>query len=190
MLDLSKKVLPRTIVVRGKYYQIHTDFRYFLIVKRLLKNKIRDITAFKFMYVDKVPLYEWAGLKAIIDFMNSGSPLPRGIDEDNREIVIDYDIDAELIYSAFLENYNIDLLKTDLHWWQFKALLCGLHDTKLNDVISFRLYKPSGKNDEYEKYKQQQYDAWRIITAEEEQKLKESERKDKEALESFLSNLR
>lgn len=34
--------------------------------------------------------------------------------------------DSELIYSAFMSQYGIDLARSDMHWYKFKALFKGL----------------------------------------------------------------
>lgn len=54
----------------------------------------------------------------------------------------DFHQDAELIYSAFLQAYGIDLIQERhrLHWWQFIALLHSLPDTtKFAEVVRIRL---------------------------------------------------
>ena len=101
---------------------------------------------------------------------------------DNGEIVLDFAIDADYIYAAFMEQYGIDLLTARLHWYSFNALLHGLHDTELNNIINARLYKPSGRNDEYEKTKQKQYEAWRLPQP--------ADNEPDEALEDFLGALK
>ena len=79
-----------------------------------------------------------------------------------------------------MEQYGIDLIDTRLHWYKFVALLHGLHDTELNRIINARLYKPSGKNGEYEKAQQKQYEAWKLPEAEEPD----------EALDEFLKQIK
>lgn len=66
----------------------------------------------------------------------------------------DFHQDAELIYSAFLQAYGIDLIQErhTLHWWQFIALLHSLPDTtKFAEVVRIRLMplpKPTPHNQE------------------------------------------
>ena len=51
----------------------------------------------------------------------------------------DFEYDANLIYSAFLQQYKIDLCQTNMHWWTFKALLGGLSDdTHFIKVVQYR----------------------------------------------------
>lgn len=58
----------------------------------------------------------------------------------------DYELDTELIYSAFLQQYNIDLtspkVNQTLSWQQFNALLDSLsEDTKFRQVAMYRTMK-------------------------------------------------
>ena len=58
----------------------------------------------------------------------------------------DYKIDQDLIYSAFLECYHIDLSKP-MHWWKFKALFRGLNsECEFCKIKSYRLYEGKDKN--------------------------------------------
>lgn len=182
MIDLTKCVLPQAIEVGGSLYRIKTDYRYFLMLRNALKNKDIHEDDIAFMYVHDKPADWLAGLKALCEFMTPPQELPRRTGTETREIVVDYEIDAPYIYAAFYEQYGIDLLTARLHWYQFNALFYGLHDTELNNIISARLYKPSGRNDEYEKTRQKQYEAWRLPQPEDSEP--------DEALEDFLAELK
>ena len=62
---------------------------------------------------------------------------------DRRPRVIDYEHDADLIFSAFWQIYNLDLSKVDLHWHVFKALLNGLPDhCQMRKVMGYRSLGP------------------------------------------------
>ena len=181
MFTLKKSILPQAIEVGGNLYRIKTDFRFFLRMSEVAQDKSASLTAFDFMYIDKPPASRLEGICALFAFMNPPQELPRRQERTN-ETVLDYDIDAPYIYAAFLEQYGIDLFDTKyLHWYKFQALLQGLHDTELNRIISARLYKPSGKNNEWEREQQKQYEAWRLPQAE--------DNEPDEALNEFLSKL-
>lgn len=182
MLDLKKAILPQAIKVGGSFYEIHTDFKYLLRFRELLSDKNTPLMAFDFMYINEIPLGRLEGITAIYEFMNPPRELPRSTGEESGDIVLDYDKDASYIYAAFLEQYGIDLIETNLHWYKFLALLHGLHDTELNRIISARLWKPSGKTSEYEKYQQKQYEAWRLPQPE--------DTEPDEALDEFLAKLK
>ena len=181
MLDLTKAKLPEAIAVGGLFYRIHTDFRYFIRLGQVLSEKGTKPTDFDFMFIQEVPPNRIAGVKALVTFMNPPHPLPRKSKQDDSGApVLDYTLDADLIYAAFMQQYHIDLSTEPLHWHCFSALLAGLRDTKLNDVIGFRLWEnTSGKKDEYTRAMQRLHDAWEIevIDAEDDAALAEFEAK-------------
>lgn len=44
-----------------------------------------------------------------------------------------------MIYAGFFQQYGLDLLTADLHWWQFKALLSGLSEnTAFMQIMHYR----------------------------------------------------
>lgn len=142
MIDLSKKVLPSTVTVGGREYTIYTDFQYALSALTLLKdNKIE--VALSLMFSGNVPRDKNSALKALEEFLFPPRLLPR---EDGTETqgapLLDYALDADLIYAAFYQCYGIRLVGSNLHWWEFLALLRGLKNTALNDVMEIRDYKP------------------------------------------------
>lgn len=181
MIDLKKAKLPQAIEVGGSFYKIQTDFKYILRFRELLNDKTAALTAFDFMYINEIPAGRLEGITAIYNFMNPPRELPRTTGDEPGEVVIDYDIDAPYIYAAFMEQYKIDLISTPLHWYKFIALLHGLHDTELNRIIGARLWKPSGKMNEYEKNQQKQYEAWRLPQPE--------DNEPDEALDDFINKL-
>lgn len=187
MIDLSKsKTLSDSVIVSGKVYCIHTDFQFFITFQRMCNEK-HALSDFDFMFVE-VPKDEHKAeaLKALISFAYPKKELPREIESVNDEILIDYELDSDLIYSAFYEQYKIDL-KADnlhLHWYKFRALLDGLQNTKLNKVIEYRSYIPSQSDGkEYKKFMLKMKDAWRI-----ERKLTDSEQKAIEKFDALLGN--
>ena len=184
MIDLKKAKLPQAVKVGGRFFAIHTDFKYILRFRELLSDKNTSLTAFDFMYKNEIPAGRLEGITAIYEFMNPPRELPRSTGEESEEsgdTVLDYDKDAAYIYAAFFEQYGIDLIDARLHWYKFIALLHGLHDTELNRIIAARLWKPNGKTGEYEKYQQKQYEAWRLPQPE--------DNKPDEALDDFLAQL-
>lgn len=65
--------------------------------------------------------------------------------------VLDYDIDQWRIYSAFRNQYGIDLNIADLHYWQFMGLLTTLNECAFTRVIDIRLKKVKPKMSKEEK---------------------------------------
>lgn len=170
MLDLAKIKLPDGIEAEGKFFNLNTDFRAWLCFGRLINNPDTREKDLEFLFSDKIPQNINAVIPELLAFYNPVSTLPRPMSSDTSERVIDYDLDADLIYSAFYERYNIDLLQTDktghiiqLHWHKFLALLNGLHDTRLNEIMGYRMWKrPNGKLSDYDRQMQKLHEAWKL----------------------------
>lgn len=144
MIDLKKTGLPESVEVEGGLYYIQTSFKYWLRFLELLETKDTPPNDFDFMYKNKKPSNRLDGLFALVQFGNPPQILPRIQKGEAGEKVIDYTIDADYIYAAFLEQYGIDLVTSNMHWYKFQALFRGLHDTKLNEIIGYRLYEHTG----------------------------------------------
>lgn len=148
MIDLSKRILQNTISVHGTEYWIKTDFRLWLSFGRLMREK-PNLTDFDYLYEfdgiePKAPFDRQGGIEELIKFFNPGQSLPRPC-KDGDAKVIDFRQDSDLIFAAFMECYGINLLKADLHWHEFLALLKGLHGTKMNEVMGYRSFDENDK---------------------------------------------
>lgn len=173
MIDLTKKCLPSSVEVEGKFYKIHTDFQYWLNFSLMRKKgEIKLLTDCDYLYIHDIPENRNEGIKKLIEFCEIKKELPRAISGSNK-LLIDFEIDSDLIYSAFYENYGIDLVdsKLHLHWFKFNALFDGLHRTKLNEVMSYRGYDETDKTS-YEKSLIKLRQAWELpaILSDEEKK--------------------
>lgn len=171
MLDLTKVQLPGCIECRGKYYNIRTDFRIWLGFSRTLNKRNAVVDDADFVYADSVPPAEEKpeAFRKLIEFYMPANELPRKTDSGEDDVkLLDYIIDADLIYAAFYEQYGIDLLAADryghavqMHWHRFLALLSGLHNTKLNEVMGWRCWNGDSKT-EYGKQMQRLRNAWEL----------------------------
>lgn len=163
MIELKKAVLPETVTVSGKRYRIRTSFKYWLRFLELVEQDDKNPYLFDFLYVDKKPSDRIKGFSALWGFCSPASLLPRLTSSDTSDKVVDYHIDAEYIYAAFYELYGIDLIEADMHWYKFQALFKGLHDTKLNEIIGYRLFTPpNGKKSEYDRDMEKLKRAWAL----------------------------
>ena len=163
MIDLKKAGLPESVEVEGSLYYIQTSFKYWLRFLEVLENKEIAPNDFDFMYKGSKPSNKQDGVLALIQFCSPAELLPRFQGSEGGEKVVDYIIDADYIYAAFLEQYGIDLISSDMHWYRFLALFKGLHDTKLNEIIGYRLYEhTSGKKDDYVRQMEKLRSAWEL----------------------------
>lgn len=180
MLSLIKTGAPEAIKVDGAFFAIHTDFRYWIRFSEILKEK-PSYADFDFLYTDKKPENRKAGFDALFEFYLDQKALPKIKKEDGLERAYDYELDADLIFAAFYEVYKIDLTEAKLHWHKFRALFDGLHGTKLNDVIGYRLYDDSEKKD-YKKAMLELKAMWALP--------EEITEEDQQAIDDFDSKLR
>lgn len=165
MIDLKKTRLPETVEVDGNLFAIHTSFKYWLRFLELIADSHTPPADFDFMYKNgNRPQNRLKGLVALVQFCNPPQELPRTQkDGESGEKVVDYSVDADYIYSAFLEQYGIDLVESEIHWYKFQSLFRGLHDTKLNEIISYRLWEnTSGKRDPYTRQMEKLRSAWEL----------------------------
>jgi hypothetical protein len=119
----KKKALPTTVTVEGSAFEICTSFRTILKIFRMLDDP--DVMEWhkgallcEWLFPKGAPpnweeIFKW--------FVGAGEEAGRP--QQKKEM--DYEFDAPEIYASFLQLYGIDLFETDLHWWQFRALLTG-----------------------------------------------------------------
>lgn len=162
MIDLTQNSLPNTITVSGREYSIYTDFRVWMRFENSLKGcHENDQIEIGYLFKNERPIY--SNIRDILAFSRPPRELPRAVRGTSSDaIVIDFEIDGDLIYAAFLQQYGIDLVEIpELHWHKFLALLHGLKGTKLDEIMSYRCYeKQQNKDiDPYEELRE----AWTIV---------------------------
>ena len=128
LCDTAEQALPNGLVsaVDGRYYPIDADFRTVLGCLRRLSDPNRS-TPDKQLYVAarfylRHPPPDMDALFAA--FVLGGQP-----QADNEVPLLDFEVDAGVIYASFWQQYSIDLLQTPLHWLVFYQLLAGLGET-------------------------------------------------------------
>lgn len=72
--------------------------------------------------------------------------------KNKQKQIYSYEFDDNKIYSAFIQQYNIDLQKNDLHWWQFKSLFESLtEETQIVQIMGYRALDITKIKDKKEK---------------------------------------
>lgn len=175
MLDLTKKGLPNVVEINGDLYSIYTDFRVWMKLEiAVSKMKKTDNIDVSYLFKNEMPAY--CSINELMKFCRPQSPLPRSTGSDSDVIALDYELDAELIYAAFKQQYGIDLIDVEeLHWHKFLALIKGLSaDTKLREVMGYRCYRKSSADKNKDVYEELRF-AWAIerITPEEKAEIEE-----------------
>lgn len=175
MIDLTRpNSLPDTIIDGGREFKVYTDFRVWMQFEiSLTKMCKNDFLRVEYLFPGDMPRY--CNINSLLKFSRPKNELPRQMFGARDVIVIDYELDSDLIYSAFLGQYGIDLVDVEhLHWHKFLALLSGLNDsTRLREVMGYRCYEKSTEKEEVWRAKLRR--AWEIdrMTAEEREELDE-----------------
>lgn len=123
---------------------IDPSFRVGVAIElEVLKEEKPDVAGLlSLFYLGSVPADVKAAVDAMLGFFrgyNQTDGEPKQGDKKKGGRVYDFEQDAEAISSSFLTYYNIDLAKTDLHWWEFRRLLFNLpHESNFMQRIMYR----------------------------------------------------
>lgn len=144
--------LPTSVEIDGVVYNIDTNFRSFIKLELLIDDP--NLTKIEKIYVILQIFYgeqKINNLKKAIDailWMYKGGDEIEAVAEVKDDFtspkpIYNFNYDADLIFSAFMTQYNIDLNEIEyMHWWKFKALLKGLsEDVKFSKVLFYRSVK-------------------------------------------------
>lgn len=130
--------LPNTIEVEGREFLVRTDYRYWLLFYRIVSQGKFKLGDLYFLFKDEMPQCDF--IPALVDFFENPNSTPKS-QGGNKDKAIDYIEDGEYIYASFMQAYGIDLLKVNMHWHKFKALVTGLpKDTKMSEIMALRTW--------------------------------------------------
>ena len=193
-MNILLDYLPTSFSIDGKKYEFNYDFRTSILFCLLMQDteltEEQKILQGLQLYYPVIPSNIEEAYKKILYFYSRGKEI-----EDNKKVkqgkrifkrnnnrAYDFEIDADLIFSAFMTQYNINLNRDNLHWWEFMSLFNSLKDdTEIVKIMNYRTIDVNTIEDKKERkmYKQLQdyYSLENTITTEEkqllEQKLKE-----------------
>ena len=135
---------------------VHTDFRLWLEFERDLERIATpaDIVGVLHKYYVTAPQGNpLRALSALIGFYSgSGRKRTAGGAGGGGTRAYDYEVDAPLIYAAFLSQYGLDLTTVTLHWHGFLALFRGLDEShKISKIMEYRSVNPADIKDKSQK---------------------------------------
>ena len=141
-------ILPESIEINNKAYEVNSDFRTLILLNLLLcdpqiddANKVNQALV---LFYPIIPVDIDMAISKMAWFNRCGKEIEyKKIKSTKAPIgkrTLDYEKDADLIYSAFMSQYKLDLQDIeDLHWWKFQSLLNGLKDdNKLCEIMGYR----------------------------------------------------
>ena len=152
-MNLLIDLLPNKVNMEGEDYEINSDFRTSILFELLMQdNTISEedkiIQALE-LYYPKLPKDINKAIEGVLWFYKCGKD---EIESKNKNKgtgkstqVYSYDYDDDYIYSAFLDQYNIDLQDIEyLHWWKFKAMFKALKED--NEIVKIMGYRAMDVN--------------------------------------------
>ena len=131
--------------------KIRTDFRESIKFELLMQDsKLNEEEKVKLALNLYYNLNDITDVKKAVEdiiwFYKGGKNEKENVDKEVKKSnskekqIYSYEFDAEYIYSAFMEQYNIDLNSIKyLHWWKFKALFNSLNENVLfSKIMGYR----------------------------------------------------
>lgn len=141
-------LLPVEVEIEGIKYEINSSFRTSLLFLSLMEDaevdNVEKIQLALELYYPIVPKNINKAIEKIKWFYKCGKDIKqsksKSTSNKNNEKILDYEEDADYIYSAFMSQYNIDLQDIEyLHWWKFQSLFNGLKDdNKICEIMKYR----------------------------------------------------
>ena len=147
MLAISQEELPTRITADKLEIPVSADFRSWVKADLIMKDRqipkeaklpvICQYIGLDLSRLDVTIPDLWAGIFKF--YMCEQEPREEAVSPSNTT-AYRFDCDWWLIYAAFRQQYGINLLKADLHWFEFRALLDGLTEqTQFIKVVQARL---------------------------------------------------
>ena len=156
MNNIIIDTLPLTISVGGRDLPIETNFRTGMLFElMMMSGEVPEDEKIEYavnLYFPREFPRSAAEQREAIDGMlwfymcgdqDKREPAANGSGGDKPSIIkriYDYEIDAPMIYAAFLSQYGIDLQDIEyLHWWKFVAMFMALHENeKIVEIMGYR----------------------------------------------------
>ncbi len=148
MTTLAAEGLPFTVEIDGWPFGINTDFRVWIrFCQEFEQWDQKSDWDVSYIFAGEVPALKGAqAMNAILSFAYPPAKTPKYMGGTQQK-VLDYDMDADFIFSAFMGQYGIDLIEKSLHWHKFCALLRGIGDsTRLYEIMGYRSYEGNDKD--------------------------------------------
>ena len=141
--------------------KINTNFRSFILFELLMQDneisqKDKILLTLSYFF-DERPKDVKKAIEGVLWFYRCGEKEKHSKSGGNgkQKQIYSFEHDAKYIYSAFLDQYGIDLNKIDyLHWFKFRALFEGLKsDNKICEIMGYRAIDLNKIKDKEEKKK-------------------------------------
>jgi len=150
-MNLFYEDLPTSVMVNGRIVRIRTDFRDYISLLDMLKDKdvksVDKLLILSEYFLDDIEISQSA-IDALCDFVSadfSDVEISQSGTENPKNL-FSFSADYPYILSAFLRDYGIDLIDIKyLHWWKFRMLFDGLSDD--NEIKKRIMYRGINLNE-------------------------------------------
>lgn len=182
-MNMLIDLVPTTVEIEGEDYKISSDFRTSILFEMLMQdNSISEenkiIQALQ-LYYPVIPSNINEAVDKMLWFYRCGKDIlpSKGTGKGKSTQIYNFEYDDDYIYSAFLDQYGIDLQDIEyLHWWKFKAMFKALkEDNEIVKIMGYRSMDLSKIKDKEEKnYYRKVQELYKIpIAKDEKDKLEE-----------------
>lgn len=150
-MNILIDLLPKEVNIEGEDYKINSDFRTSILFELLMQdNSISEeekiIQALE-LYYPILPTDLNKAIEGILWFYRCGKDEVENKNKGTGKStsVYSFNYDDDYIYSAFLDQYSIDLQDVNyLHWWKFKAMFKSLKED--NEIVKIMGYRAMDVN--------------------------------------------
>lgn len=138
-MNILVDLVPTTVSIDNKEYEINSDFRTSILFELLMQDGTIEeddkiLMALQLYYPD-IPENIKKAIEQMLWFYRCGKDVSSSKGNGKSKGVTQiysFEYDDNYIYSAFLDQYNIDLQDIEyLHWWKFKAMFKALKDDNM-----------------------------------------------------------
>ncbi|AVP66030.1 hypothetical protein C3B64_17995 [Clostridium botulinum] len=182
-MNMLIDLVPTTIEIEDVEYKINSDFRTSILFELLMQdNELSEedkIMQALQLYYPVIPSNINEAVEQMLWFYRCGKDIipSKGTGKGKSTQIYNFEYDDDYIYSAFLDQYRIDLQDIEyLHWWKFKAMFKALkEDNEIVKIMGYRSMDLSKIKDKEEKnYYRKMQELYKIpIAKDEKDKLEE-----------------
>lgn len=138
-MNILIDLVPTTVNIDNKEYEINSDFRTSILFELLMQDGTIEeddkiLMALQLYYPD-IPENIKKAIEQMLWFYRCGKDVSSSKGNGKSKGVTQiysFEYDDDYIYSAFLDQYGVDLQDIEyLHWWKFKAMFKALKDDNM-----------------------------------------------------------
>lgn len=146
-MNILIDLVPTTVNIDNKEYEINSDFRTSILFELLMQDSSIGEEDKIFMalelYYPVIPANINEAIEKMLWFYRCGKETTSSKGNGKKNSVTQiysFNYDDDYIYSAYLDQYGIDLQDIEyLHWWKFKAMFKALkEDNMIVKIMGYR----------------------------------------------------